>query len=69
MTSIFYYPLPVEAAEEAAAALVTLTPPDDGPQVPPRGQRYNPFNKEQEAVKTVSGSRHREFQMFVLETM
>ncbi|XP_026329358.1 sesquipedalian-1 [Hyposmocoma kahamanoa] len=48
----------VEAAEEAAAALVTLTPPDDGPQVPPRGQRYNPFNKEQEAAKSVPGSRH-----------
>ncbi|XP_049867575.1 sesquipedalian-1 [Pectinophora gossypiella] len=49
----------VEAAEEAAAALVTITPPDGEPKVPPRGQRVNPFNKLADVeVKTVVGSRH-----------
>ncbi|KAJ2953024.1 hypothetical protein O0L34_g7407 [Tuta absoluta] len=45
-----------DAAEEAAMALVT--PCDEGPKVPPRGQRYNPFNKVAEEGNTVPGSRH-----------
>ncbi|CAH0406272.1 unnamed protein product [Chilo suppressalis] len=48
-----------EAAAEAAA-LVTITPPEEEPKVPPRGQRYNPFNRglEGSESKTVQGSRH-----------
>ncbi|CAG9784038.1 unnamed protein product [Diatraea saccharalis] len=47
-----------EAAAEAAA-LVTITPPEEEPKVPPRGQRYNPFNRGLETEsKTVHGSRH-----------
>lgn len=47
-----------EAAAEAAA-LVTITPPEEEPRVPPRGQRYNPFNRGMEADgKAVPGSRH-----------
>ncbi|XP_050345468.1 sesquipedalian-1 [Nymphalis io] len=48
-------------AEEAAeaAALVTVTSPEEEPKVPPRGQRYNPFNKAPEGeTKAVPGSRH-----------
>lgn len=51
-------------AEAAAdAALVTVTPPEEEPKVPPRGQRYNPFNRvtEGEREKSVPGSRHRKF--------
>lgn len=50
-----------EAQAEAAAeaALVTMSPADEEPKVPPRGQRYNPFNRVAEAEsKTVQGSRH-----------
>ncbi|XP_075969982.1 inositol phosphatase interacting protein [Anticarsia gemmatalis] len=50
-----------EAQAEAAAdaALVTVTPPDEEPKVPPRGQRYNPFNRVTEGDgKSVQGSRH-----------
>ncbi|XP_013195064.2 sesquipedalian-1 [Amyelois transitella] len=51
-----------EAQAEAAAeeaALVTITPPEEEPKVPPRGQRYNPFNKAPDTeVKVVQGSRH-----------
>ncbi|KOB67150.1 Uncharacterized protein OBRU01_20220 [Operophtera brumata] len=45
-----------DAAE--AAAQVTITPLDGEPKVPPRGQRYNPFNKMNEADTKVQGSRH-----------
>ncbi|CAH2073118.1 unnamed protein product, partial [Iphiclides podalirius] len=50
-------------AEEAAdvAALVTISPPETEPKVPPRGQRYNPFNRVPDGEgqsKTVPGSRH-----------
>lgn len=49
-----------EAAAEAA--LVTVTSPDEEPKVPPRGQRYNPFNRVTESdTKTVQGSRHRKY--------
>lgn len=55
--------LSAEAAE--AAAQVTITPPDGEPKVPPRGQRYNPFNKMNEAEnKTVQASRHRKYIYF-----
>ncbi|KAI5641654.1 PH domain-containing protein [Phthorimaea operculella] len=47
-----------DAAEEAAMALVTVTPCDDGPKVPPRGQRYNPFNKVAEEGSTGPSARH-----------
>ncbi|CAB3239256.1 unnamed protein product [Arctia plantaginis] len=50
-----------EAQAEAAAeaALVTITSPEEEPKVPPRGQRYNPFNRVTESdTKTVQGSRH-----------
>ncbi|XP_053625359.1 sesquipedalian-1 [Plodia interpunctella] len=53
-----------EAQAEAAAdeaALVTITPPEEEPKVPPRGQRYNPFNRVPDASaegKVVQGSRH-----------
>ncbi|XP_045542929.1 sesquipedalian-1 [Papilio machaon] len=51
-------------AEEAAeaAALITISPPEREPKVPPRGQRYNPFNRvpdgEAKDGKSVPGSRH-----------
>ncbi|XP_041977000.1 sesquipedalian-1 [Aricia agestis] len=46
-------------AEEAAEALVTVSPPEEEPKVPPRGQRYNPFNKAPDGEpKAVPGSRH-----------
>ncbi|KAL4707424.1 hypothetical protein ACJJTC_008609 [Scirpophaga incertulas] len=48
-----------QAEVASDAALVTVTPPDEEPQVPPRGQRYNPFNRGLESEgKTVPGSRH-----------
>ncbi|XP_022819722.1 sesquipedalian-1 [Spodoptera litura] len=50
-----------EAQAEAAAeaALVTITPPEEEPKVPPRGQRYNPFNRVPDGEsKAVQGSRH-----------
>ncbi|VVC88870.1 sesquipedalian-1-like [Leptidea sinapis] len=48
-------------AEDAAeaATLIPLTPTGEEPQVPPRGQRYNPFNKMSDTEnKSVPGSRH-----------
>lgn len=46
-------------AEAAAEALVGVTPLEEEPKVPPRGQRYNPFNRVPEGeTKTVQGSRH-----------
>ncbi|XP_039747154.1 sesquipedalian-1 [Pararge aegeria] len=48
-------------AEEAAdaAGIVALSPSEDEPKVPPRGQRHNPFNKPPEGEgKAVPGSRH-----------
>ncbi|GBP17128.1 Sesquipedalian-1 [Eumeta japonica] len=47
-------------AEEAATN--TNTPLAEEPKVPPRGLRYNPFNRTQEnnMGKTVPGSRHRQ---------
>lgn len=42
--------------------MVTVTTPEEEPKVPPRGQRYNPFNKAPEVeAKAVPGSRHRKF--------
>lgn len=42
--------------------MVTVTTPEEEPKVPPRGQRYNPFNKAPEGeAKAVPGSRHRKF--------
>lgn len=49
-----------QAEAEAEATLVTVTPPEEEePKVPPRGQRYNPFNRVADSEsKTVQGSRH-----------
>ncbi|XP_028041440.1 sesquipedalian-1-like [Bombyx mandarina] len=42
-----------------ATSVVTVTPPEDEPKAPPRGQRYNPFNRGPDSEpKTVPGSRH-----------
>ncbi|XP_068630056.1 sesquipedalian-1 [Battus philenor] len=48
-------------AEEAAEASVPIHAPESEPKVPPRGQRYNPFNRVPDGEgpsKAVPGSRH-----------
>ncbi|XP_063359979.1 sesquipedalian-1-like [Cydia amplana] len=46
-------------AEAAAEAAALVTTPTEEPRAPPRGQRYNPFNKLPEnEPKAVPGSRH-----------
>lgn len=49
-------------------ATALAAPEIDEPKVPPRGQRYNPFNKtpENTSGKLVPGSRHRKSNFFCL---
>lgn len=53
------------AEEVEGTTLVTVTPAEEEPKVPPRGQRHNPFNKVADGdSKAVPGSRHRKLSIY-----